>query len=351
MLKARVGLIGCGFISQAHLRGWKNNGCDVRAVCDVDKKRAESRAKEFGVNAVYDDFRRMLEHEKLDIVDIATPVATHKEIVSACSEAGRHILVEKPFVNDLEDGKNLVRQCARNGTQLMVCQTYRWHPWFEKMKLELESGTIGRPYYANIMQRIGFDIPQGENMTIPLLVDQPFYRDVGMLLLLEQGCHYLDIFRYFFGEASSVEGTVGYVSPHVKGDDLAVIILKFPGVVAVLEDLWCTNGQEKTSVCFIQGEKGSLFFEGTAGLAPHRTERTGGLECYLKDGKRLTRDLDAHDYYARCFEALERHFLECLEKDEEPMTSGRDNLRTLELAFKAYESSRQQRALFIGDLK
>ena len=349
MSKLKVGLVGCGFISHAHLRGWKSNGCDVRAVCDIDVKRADARAKEFSVEKVYSNFQEMLESEKLDIVDVATPVATHREIVSACADTKRHVLVEKPFVNDLEDGNYLVRQCERNGIQLMVCQTYRWHPWFMKMKAELTSGTIGRPYYANIMQRIGFDIAQGAAKEIPLLVDQPFYRDVGMLLLLEQGCHYLDIFRHFFGEAISVEACVEYISPHVRGDDVAIVTVRFPGVIAVLEDLWCTNGQEKTSVCFVQGEKGSLFFEGTAGLAPHRTEKTGGLECRMMNGEHFMRELDAHDYYARGFESLERHFLECLEKGTEPITSGKDNLRTLEIAFKAYEASKKQRTIFIGE--
>ena len=161
-------------------------------------------------------------------------------------------------------------------------------------------------------------------------------------MLLEQGCHYIDVFRYFFGESQSVNGYVDFISPFVEGDDLAIAIMKFSDNVGVIENLWCTNGQERTSVTFIQGEKGSINFNGTAGSAPHRTEKTGGLEITLKNGEKIIRDMDAKDYYARSFKKLEKHFIECIEKGIEPDTNIRDNLKTLQIGLH-YEVSSTRR--------
>jgi predicted dehydrogenase len=348
MKKKKVCVIGCGFISYAHIRGWQENGLEVVALCDLNAERLETRAQEFGVKNTYLDYIEMIDKEELDIIDIATPVKTHRTIMSYCIKHAKYILIEKPFVDNIQDGKYLVHECEKFGCTAMVCQSYRWHPWYEQIKKELDSGIIGRPYYANIMQRVSFDIPTGKENRIPLVEDQPFYRNVKKLMLLEQGCHYIDVFRYFFGEPQSVNGYVDSISPYVIGDDLCIVIIKFNDTVAVLEDLWCTNGQEQTSVTFVQGEKGSIYFNGTAGAAPHRTEETGGLEITLRDGTNIIRDMDAKDYYARCFTSLEKHFIECIKKGIKPITSVKDNLKTLEIAFKAYESSKVKKTLFIG---
>lgn len=345
----KVGLIGCGFISYAHLSGWISNGCEVVAVCDTDEQRLNNRADEFNIKSRYTNFRDMLANEQLDIIDIATPVKSHRMIVSECCKHVPNLLCEKPFVDNIEDGLFLVRECKKYGCRAMVCQSYRWHPWYESIKQILGEGLIGRPYYANIMQRISFDIPNGKEKSIPLLEDQPFYEKVEKLMLLEQGCHYLDIFRHLFGEPQYIQGTIGKISPYVIGDDLAVMTIKFPDTLAVLEDLWCVNGQQKTSVTFIQGDKGSIYFDGTDGAAPHRTEETGNLNIVYMDGRVEERPMDAKNYYNICFAKLQRHFIECIKKEIEPITSVADNLKTLEIAFKAYEASEEKKVLFFGE--
>jgi D-apiose dehydrogenase len=346
-MKKKVGIIGCGFISYDHISSWIANGCEVIAVCDLDETRASMRAKEFHIPSVYSDYKRMLSEETLDIVDIATPVKSHREIVAYCAERIHYLLVEKPFVDNIEDGEALVRICKKNKCTVMVCQSYRWHPWYEEIKKILDQGIIGKPYYANITQRICFDIPNA-NGCIPLVEDQPFYEHVQKLMLLEQGCHYLDMFRHLFGEPQYVQGIVERISPFVDGDDLALVTIKFPNTIAVLEDLWCVNGQDKTSVTFIQGDKGSIYFGGTDGAAPHRTEETGALSVTLLDGSKKEYPMDAKNYYNKCFAKLQRHFLTCIENGTSPITSAEDNLKTLQIAFHAYESTKRKCAMFFG---
>lgn len=345
----KVGVIGCGYISYAHISGWKANGCEVAALCDLSASRLNARAEEFGVQNKYTNCKEMLERENLDIVDIATPVSTHRALISYCCSRVANILCEKPFVDNMEDGEYLVRECKKYGCRTMVCQSYRWHPWYVQIKKELKNDVIGSPYYANIMQRISFDIPYGKENRIPLTEDQPFYEHAERLMLLEQGCHYFDVFRSLFGEPQTVTGTVGRISPFVKGDDLAVVTVVFPGLTAVLEDVWCSCGQQKTSATYIQGEKGSIYFDGTDGIAPHRTEECGALTITFSDGSSRQVEMDAADYYNQSFARLQAHFLYCIDQDLTPDTCFEDNLRTVGIALKAYESAARKRTIFMGE--
>ncbi|RPI10876.1 MAG: hypothetical protein EHM71_02380, partial [Zetaproteobacteria bacterium] len=78
----RVAVAGAGYISQFHLAGWRDTpGVELVAVCDPAAEKAKARAAQFGVAAVYADFAQMLDRERLDAVDIATPVQTHGALV------------------------------------------------------------------------------------------------------------------------------------------------------------------------------------------------------------------------------------------------------------------------------
>ena len=136
----KVGVIGCGYISYAHIRGWKANGCEVAALCDLSAGRLNARAEEFGVQNKYTDYKEMLERENLDIVDIATPrLHSSRADQLLLFEELQNILCEKPFVDNMEDGEYLVRECKKYGCRTMVCQSYRWHPWYEQIKKELKT--------------------------------------------------------------------------------------------------------------------------------------------------------------------------------------------------------------------
>ncbi|GAJ06805.1 unnamed protein product, partial [marine sediment metagenome] len=70
MKKKKVGVIGCGFISYAHIRGWQENGLEVVALCDLNAERLEARAQEFGIKKTYSDYVEMIDKEEIDIIDM-----------------------------------------------------------------------------------------------------------------------------------------------------------------------------------------------------------------------------------------------------------------------------------------
>lgn len=100
--KLRVGFAGAGAISQYHLTGWSEMpDAQVVAICDVDEAKARAKAQAFNSPKVYTDFRTMIEQEKLDAVDIGTPVGTHAPLTRLAADAGLHVCCQKPLTPTL----------------------------------------------------------------------------------------------------------------------------------------------------------------------------------------------------------------------------------------------------------
>src|SRR4051812_641646 len=100
----RGALIGCGFFSRNHLHAWRElDGVEIVALCDRDPARLEAMAREFGIGRTYVDAPELLASERLDFVDIATTVASHRVLVEAAAAAGTPVICQKPFALSLDD--------------------------------------------------------------------------------------------------------------------------------------------------------------------------------------------------------------------------------------------------------
>ena len=346
MSKMNVGIIGCGFISHHHLESWqKQDDAKVVAACDVDKARAKAVADRFGIDSVYTDGNEMLEKERLEIVDLATPVNAHKEFFMSAARKGIHIVCEKPLAPSLADARQMADCASRNEVKTIVCQSYRWQPWLLGVKRVIDDGRIGTPFYANITQRIPFAVPSGPEGKIGIVEDQPFYLKIKNLVMLEMVTHYVDSLRFMFGEPTSVFARSKRISKHIVGEDLAVLVLNFPSLLAVIEDSWASVGQDTTNRVVVEGDQGVVRFAGTQGPPHAPTTAVPPLEIISGKGDVKTEELDMTRFYTRSFQFLQRHFLDCIASGREPMTSVHDNVKTLRVVFGAYESSEQDRVV------
>ena len=119
--RPKVALIGCGGISEYHLRAYREMGLDVVALCDLDRARAERRRAEFYPGAaVSADYREALRHGGVEVVDVALHPEERLKVVEEALKAGKHVLSQKPFVLDLGEGERLAALAARNGVRLAV---------------------------------------------------------------------------------------------------------------------------------------------------------------------------------------------------------------------------------------
>jgi predicted dehydrogenase len=116
-MTTNYGLIGCGGAgTNRHLPAVRANPrTSLRAVCDLDEERVASVADDYDVTS-YTDAEAMIEREELDAVSVATPPATHRDILGDIMETGVDILVEKPFATTAEDAQEILGRVGPDQT-------------------------------------------------------------------------------------------------------------------------------------------------------------------------------------------------------------------------------------------
>jgi len=141
----RIGLIGCGYIAeQVHLPVWKGVG-EAKIVCCVDKveERANSLAKEFGIESVYTNIEAMLDSQQVDLVDICTPPHTHTKVLEKLLSRGINCIVEKPLTLKYDEAKSLVSLAESTGAKLYVVHNYSFVPAVRYIKHLISQGKLG----------------------------------------------------------------------------------------------------------------------------------------------------------------------------------------------------------------
>jgi predicted dehydrogenase len=173
MKKLNVGLIGYGFMGRTHSNAFRkvNNFFDLeyqpvlKAICARDEKKARSFASKWGYESVESDWRRLIERDDIDLIDIASPNNTHAEIAIAAAKAGKMIMCEKPLSMDGPEGREMVKAVEKAKVPNMVWYNYRRVPAITLAKQLVAEGRLGKifHYRAKFLQdwTISPDLPQG----------------------------------------------------------------------------------------------------------------------------------------------------------------------------------------------
>lgn len=173
MKSLNVGLIGYGFMGRAHSNAFRkvNNffNLEYRPVLKAACARNEAKIKEFaaqwGYESIETDWRKLVERDDIDVIDICTPNNTHAEIALAAAKAGKMILCEKPLSMDGKEGEKMVKAIEKSGVPNMVWYNYRRVPAVTLAKKLIDEGRLGRifHYRAKFLQdwTISKDLPQG----------------------------------------------------------------------------------------------------------------------------------------------------------------------------------------------
>ena len=171
--KLNVGLVGCGFMGRTHSNAWgqvtKFFDTEyvpvLKAICDVNRDRAEAFAAQWGYESAETDWRRLVERKDIDLIEIASPNNTHAEIAIAAAGNGKMVLCEKPLGRNVQEASAMVDAVERAGVVNMVSYNYRRVPAITLAKQLVDQGKLGRVFHyrAQFLQdwTISKDLPQG----------------------------------------------------------------------------------------------------------------------------------------------------------------------------------------------
>lgn len=138
--RPRTAVVGLGYFGRFHARHHAANpDCDLVAVCDVDRARAEAVAAEFG-GAAETDHRALI--GRVDGVSITVPTSLHFDVARDFIEAGVHVLIEKPITDDIASADRLVAMAEDRGVVLQVGHIERFSAAFKAL-----SGKVTRPLF------------------------------------------------------------------------------------------------------------------------------------------------------------------------------------------------------------
>ena len=116
MTKIRVGVAGTGFMGMAQVEGIRRSGmAEIVAIAGPSKEETEKKAKELGIESVFDDYMELAKDPDIEILHNCTPNNLHFPINRIALTDGKHVISEKPLAMDSREGRLLLGAAERSG--------------------------------------------------------------------------------------------------------------------------------------------------------------------------------------------------------------------------------------------
>lgn len=146
----KVGIVGCGEVSEFHSIVWKDLGLPIIAVCDINKDVAMLAAKRWKVPHCYTNSSKMLKNEDLSILSICTPPRYHADIAVEALESGCNVVMEKPFTVTVREAEKVMAALRKSSAKLTVIQNQLFEQSMLRALNLLNEGAIGRVIGMNV---------------------------------------------------------------------------------------------------------------------------------------------------------------------------------------------------------
>ena len=178
-----------------------------------------------GIEKTFKDYREMLKLDEIGIVDIATPTFGRAQIVKDVAEAGKHMLVQKPFTRSYREGVGMVQAAEEARVKLGVNSHYRWLYGFRAAYTLIKKGCIGKPSLI-YTEMIG----NQDYVYYYVMPERRWNAELDDFLTVEWGAHHLDHLRFWTGKESVKVYYTGAKMPrqNFKSDMVCIISIDFP---------------------------------------------------------------------------------------------------------------------------
>jgi len=332
--KIGVVVVGYGFMGTTHLESWSLiPEARILGIVGRHKAKAQQVAKKYKAK-VYLSLESALRKGDVDVFDICTPTFTHRPLAILGAEAGKHILVEKPMALTLRDADAMIEAAEKRRVKFMVAHCLRFFPEYMKVKEIVSQGTIGEPVMARA-HRAG---------PLPRWGRDNWFSDKIKSggVVVDIAIHDVDFLRWCFSdEVCRVYSSVSkLVRRGGTSSDHARMILRFKqDAIAHVEASWAVPDQAPFTTYFeLAGTKGWLSVDNSS-VVPVTVMSKGRIGGFTPDTMPWIPGMPfpIDPYYREI-----RHFVDCIIKDEQPMTGGREARSSLEVCLAALQSAKTQ---------
>ncbi len=351
--KYNIAILGCGKVAHLHAQAIKNlPNAQLAAVWSRTRQTAVDFASQHGTEA-FDTIPEMAKNQQIDLAIVCTPHPFHREPAIAAAREGIHVLAEKPLASTLEDCDAMINACNNSGVHLGVISQRRWYAPVKRVKEAIQAGKIGKPVFGTI-NMLGW---RDKNY-----YDTDAWRGTWKMegggVLVNQAPHQLDILLWYMGEIDEVYGLWKNLNhPYIEVEDTAVAIVKFksggigniivsnsqkPGIYGKVQ----VHGENGASVG-VQTDGGAMFVAGMSNvLEPPVNDlwtvpgEEKLLEKWVQEDSGLFNSIDPTVFY---MERQIEDFLNALDSGNQPLVTGEDGRKTVELFTAIYRSTRDNK--------
>ena len=233
----RVGVIGLGHMGKLHLlNALRIDGISV--VAAADKSKINRKYVEKYHIKTYDDYHKLIDTEKLDVVLISLPNFLKKECVFYAAENKLDLFLDKPLSRNFAEAQETVRKVNKENVRLMVGVNYRYIPCVQQLKKTFDEGRIGDPVIATADLILNGPLSHG---AVPLPVPEWWLsrETAGGGALLDLGYHLIDLLAWMLGDLEVSYSRLGY-RMNLPVEDSATVVLesKNSGMTSVVNVGW-----------------------------------------------------------------------------------------------------------------
>ena len=343
--KVRLGMSGLGSFSVVIANTIQRSRKVELVTCfDVAPERRKATRERYGCEEER-SFEDMVRRDDLDGVLLVTPNAFHREQTELAAQHGKHVYVEKPIANTLEDGRQMIAACEEAGVTLLIGHVHRRHAANRKVKELIDRGVIGAPIMveANLSSGQGWDLKPDEFRWRSDDSGCPG----GALMTI--GVHQADTLNYIFGPIRRVSAFFKRLLIPAPVEDVTTTIFEFES--GLLGYLGCNFASPRTNWMHVYGTEANLLrtvarldrrFDAERAQGPDQSTRLELIEKGTTEAKPIP--LLVGD---PLLEEIDE-FADCILTGRKPETDGHSALKALALIRAAIESARSGKPVEIG---
>jgi UDP-N-acetyl-2-amino-2-deoxyglucuronate dehydrogenase len=351
----KTGIIGTGKVAHLHAVALQRNpNSKFTAVLGRSPERTQAFAAQYGVKA-YTNLEAYISDSGVQASTVCTPHPAHVDSAVAALESGMHLLIEKPLASSLEHCDAMLEAASKGNAKLAMCCQRRFYEPAIRVKQAVESGKVGRPILGMVTM-LGWR-------------DKAYYdsdpwrgtwSEEGGGVLVNQAVHQLDLLLWMMGEVDELTGFWGNLNhDYIEVEDTAIAAIRFKsgamghivasnsfnpalfGQVSVLG----SNG----ATVSVKTDGGQMFIAGMAPITepPLNDHWTVPgeehlLAQWIEEDTQRFKEINAMEHY---HQLQIDDFIEAIEQDREPFTTGQEGRNAVELFTAIYRSQRDGKSI------
>jgi len=344
-----MGIIGVGNIATLNVPGYlQHEHCDVVALCDPRPEVLDRRQREWEVGRGYTDVDALLADDDIDAVEVLSPTPLHAEHAIAALRAGKHVSVQKPIANSVNEARRMIEAARATGKVLRVTENCCHFPPLVKARDLIRSDAIGTPTVIRIKTVVGRTESQFQATLDPAGYTWRFNAESPGGHLFDDVMHkYAMALWLVDSDVRSVQAVVRQGPLFFEAPAVALFEYERDDLLGMMEvsyapDMFIRSDHYGADEFFeVQGTRGFLWVTRLCGnlhvdLPP--------LVVYEEDGRRTSfAELDAS--YDGSFRRAAAGFVDGVLAGETPDLSPQKGIEALQLAFAVYQASNERRAV------